>query len=411
MGLELYEGEPVFRAQVDLCAEALKPRLGVDLREVLYPSAGQAGELAPQLNQTFITQPALFTIEYALAKLWMEWVGEPQAMIGHSLGEYVAACLAGVFSLEDALGLVAARGQLMQDLPRGAMLSVRLPAEQLQHLLGEKLSIAAINGQCSQVVSGPPEMVEELEHRLAAESVNCRRLQTSHAFHSEMMEPVLKPFNEQVSRVVLRPPSLPFISNVTGTWITPAEATDPSYWTAHLRHTVLFADGLTNLLSGEKWMLLEVGPGQALGAMVAQHPGGRDEQVTLCSLPHPPAQQSEVACLLTTLSRLWLSGVSVNWPRVYAHQRRRRVHLPSYPFERKRYWLEPPLVSKRETRRQHIATQSSSEAETVAVGTGLEQVIEHQLHVISQQLSLLGNGHPTDRVASPHAELYPAEAP
>ncbi|MFQ5930187.1 MAG: type I polyketide synthase, partial [Acidobacteriota bacterium] len=212
MGLELYQIEPAFRDHIDYCSELLKRHLGLDLRDVLYPSEEQAEVATQKLKQTFITQPALFVIEYALAQLWMQWGVYPQAMIGHSIGEYVAACLAEVFSLEDGLALVAARGRLMQQLPGGAMLAVPLPQREVESLLGEHLSLAAINEPSLCVVSGPTEAVDSLEAQLAEKEIAGRRLHTSHAFHSEMMDPILEPFTEQVGRIELNPPKIPYIS-------------------------------------------------------------------------------------------------------------------------------------------------------------------------------------------------------
>ncbi|MBW4570587.1 MAG: SDR family NAD(P)-dependent oxidoreductase [Tolypothrix carrinoi HA7290-LM1] len=341
MALELYQTEPTFRKQVDICSELLKPHLGLDLRHVLYPSEERAEEAAQQIKQTAIAQPALFVIEYALAKLWMEWGVRPQAMIGHSIGEYVAACLANVFSLEDALTLVTARGQLMQQLPSGTMLSVPLPEEKVQTLLGNELSLAAINGPSFCVVSGIAEAVEALENHLAEQGVECRRLHTSHAFHSKMMEPILGSFIEQVKKVKLKPPKISYTSNVTGTWITAAQATDPNYWANHLRSTVRFGEGVQQFLKEPEQILLEVGPGQTLSTLVRQHPDKGNQQVVLSSLRHPRDRQSDVAFLLTTLGKLWLSGVQVNWSGFYHHEQRHRLPLPTYPFERQRYWIEP----------------------------------------------------------------------
>lgn len=267
MAEELYQVEPTFRQQVDICSDLLKPLLGLDLRQVLYPSEQQTEAAAELLQQTAITQPALFVIEYALAKLWMEWGVHPQSMIGHSIGEYVAATLAGVFSLEDALAVVSARGQLMQQLPAGAMLAVPLPEIEVQPLLGKTLSLAAINAPSLCVVSGATESVDALQNQLASQGVECRRLHTSHAFHSSMMEPMLEPFIEQFKQVSLQPPQIPYISNVTGTWITAAEATDPSYWARHLRQTVRFACGMQQLLKEPAQILLEVGPGRTLSTL------------------------------------------------------------------------------------------------------------------------------------------------
>jgi len=341
MALELYQVEPTFREQVDLCSELLKPHLGFDLRDLLYPAEEQAEEAAERLKQTFITQPALFVIEYALARLWMEWGIRPQAMIGHSIGEYVAACMAGVFSLEDALALVAARGRMMQSLPGGAMLSVPLSEDEVRSLLNEKLSLAVINAPTLCVISGPPDAVDELEARLVEKDVAYRRLHTSHAFHSPMMDPILETFTERVAQVDLHPPRPPFISNVTGTWITAEEATDPSYWARHLRHTVRFADGVGELLKEPARILLEVGPGRTLSTLTRQHPDARGDRIVLSSVRHPKDQQSDVAFLLNTLGKLWLAGVRVDWDGFYAHERRHRLPLPTYPFERKRYWIEP----------------------------------------------------------------------
>jgi acyl transferase domain-containing protein/acyl carrier protein len=340
MGRELYHIEPLFRKQVDYGSELLEPLLGLDLRQVIYPSQDRVEEATQQLNQTLITQPALFLIEYALARLWMGWGVQPQGMIGHSIGEYVAACLAGVFSLEDALALVAARGRLMQQLPSGAMLAVPFPAEEIHSFLDHQLSLAAINGPSLCVVSGSTEAIIALQTQLAQQGVNGRRLHTSHAFHSEMMEPIVEPFAEQVERVTLRPPDIPFISNVTGAWITAQQATDPSYWARHLRQPVRFAEGLRALLSEPEGILLEVGPGHTLSTLARRHPDGAPGRVVLSSLRHPHEPRSDEAFLLNALGQLWLAGTQVDWSGFHAHQRRHRLPLPTYPFQRQRYWID-----------------------------------------------------------------------
>jgi acyl transferase domain-containing protein len=359
MAQELYQHEPVFREQVDQCAKLLRPLLGRDLREIIYPRDDgrttddestdssfavrpPSAADGPLLDKTQYAQPALFVIAYALAQLLMSWGVRPQALIGHSIGEYVAACLAGVFSLEDALTLVAARGRLMQQMPAGAMLAVPLAEAELLPLLGERIALAAINGPARCVASGPDDALAALERRLAEQGVECRRLHTSHAFHSAMMQPMLGPFTEQVKRVTLKAPSIPYISNVTGTWITAEEATDPGYWARHLRQTVRFADGLCELLRDPKRILLEIGPGQTLATFARQHPDKTPAHVVQASLRHPRDQQSDVAFLLNTLGQLWLAGLRLDWSGMYAHERRRRVPLPGYPFERQRYWVDPP---------------------------------------------------------------------
>ncbi len=340
MGLELYQVEPVFREQVDLCCKLLKPYLGLDLRQIIYPSTEQEEAAIKQLQQTEITQPALFVINYSLALLWRSWGVEPQAMIGHSIGEYVAACLAGVFSLEDALKLVAARAKLMQQLPTGSMLVVPLSEKKVQSLLGQKLSIAVINGPSMCVVSGATDAVDALQNQLLEQEVECFRLHTSHAFHSAMMEPILMPFTELVKKVKLNVPKISYVSNLTGTWIKATEATDPNYWAKHLRQTVQFHSGLQELLKKQDLILLEVGPGRTLNTLAKQH---LDEmkQIALPSLRHPQNNQSDVVFLLNTLGQLWFLGVEIDWQRFYDHEQRHRLPLPTYPFERKRYWIEP----------------------------------------------------------------------
>jgi amino acid adenylation domain-containing protein len=339
MGEGLYRSEPVFREQVDLCCELLKTALGFDLRDVLYPSDEQAEEAAALLKQTRLTQPALFVVEYALARLWMAWGLSPRAMIGHSIGEYVAACLAGVLSLEDALSLVAFRGELMQSLPEGAMLGVPLPEDEVRGLLGRGLSVAAVNGPALCTVSGLRDAIEELQARLAESGVECRRLLTSHAFHSAMVEPIIARFVEHVRGVELHAPRVRYVSNVTGTWVTAREATDPGYWGRHLRQTVRFADGARELLKDEHASLLEVGPGQTLSTMVraiAREAG----PFVVNSLRHPNDPCSDEEFLTRALGKLWLTGVRVEWQGFYAGQSRRRLQLPTYPFERRRYWVE-----------------------------------------------------------------------
>lgn len=336
MGKELYQTEPIFQEQVDLCCQLLQPHLGLDLRSLIYPNESESESAAEKLQQTAITQPTLFVIEYALAKLWMSWGIAPSTMIGHSIGEYVAACLAGVMSLEDALALLAIRGRLMQQLPAGAMLSVSQSAAEIKNLLNENLSLAASNAPSSCVVSGTHEAVDTINQQLTALGVECRRLHTSHAFHSAMMEPIMEPFIKEVKKIKLNPPQIPFLSNVTGIWITAEQATDPHYWATHLRQPVQFTAGISALLQEPNRILLEVGPGRSLCTFAQKH----SDVVGLCSLRHPQEKQSDVAFLLNTLGTLWLYGVQVDWSGYYTNERRYRLPLPTYPFERQRYWIE-----------------------------------------------------------------------
>jgi acyl transferase domain-containing protein/acyl carrier protein/2-polyprenyl-3-methyl-5-hydroxy-6-metoxy-1,4-benzoquinol methylase len=340
MSRELYQTEPIFRDVVDYCCEQLKPHLGIDLRHILYPSETHNFQADQQLQQTYISQSSLFVIEYALAQLWIAWGVHPQAMIGHSIGEYVVATLAGVFSLEDALMIVATRGQLMQQLPGGTMLTVPLPKEEIIPLLNEKLSLAANNAPFLCVVSGTTEAINDLQNCLLAQGVNSRPLYTSHAFHSLMMEPVIEPFTQLLENIQMNPPKIPFISNLSGTWITVAEATDPNYWVKHLRQTVRFSEGIIELLKDAEGIFLEVGPGSTLTTLVMRHQ--IEEQIALPTTRHPQNQQSDVACILQTLGQLWLRGVQIDWAGFYSHEQRHRLPLPTYPFERQRYWIEPP---------------------------------------------------------------------
>ncbi|NOK00991.1 MULTISPECIES: type I polyketide synthase [Myxococcus] len=351
MGRALYEAEPVFRAEVDRCAELLKPHLdGLDLRTVLYPQPEAAEGSGTKLAQTALTQPALFTLEYATARLWMSWGVMPQAMLGHSIGEYVAACLAGVFSLEHALRLVAARGRLMQGLPSGAMLAVPLSEGEVQPYLragGTELSLAALNGPMQCVLSGTHPAVEAVRKQLQEAGIQCQPLVTSHAFHSSMMDSILDAFAAQVATVPLAAPTLPFVSNVTGTWVTAEQATSPRYWAEHLRGTVRFADGLHALLSDARRVLLEVGPGQVLGKLAKRHSVFTASHTVLASMP-PPKDAGATAGMAPlayeTLGRLWQAGVHVDWKGFHGAELRYRVPLPTYPFERQRFWIEPAAV-------------------------------------------------------------------
>ncbi|HEY0738301.1 MAG TPA: SDR family NAD(P)-dependent oxidoreductase [Herpetosiphonaceae bacterium] len=361
MGRELYATESVFRTAVDECAELLKPHLGLDLRNVLFPIPVEAEAAAQQLEQTALTQPALIVIEYALAQLWLSWDVKPQALIGHSIGEYVAATLAGVFSLEDALTLVAARGRLLQSLPAGAMLSLSLSEAEVQPLLNGQVSLAASNSPTVTVVSGTLDAIAALEEQLTAQEISYRRLHTSHAFHSAMLDPILDAFAAEVARVERNTPSMPFISNVSGTWITADEATDPRYWAAHLRQPVRFAAGLRELMTAGDHVLLEVGPGRTLSTLARQTLGTDSGVVVLHSVRHPQDATSDVAFILTTLGKIWLAGLNFDWQGFYAHERRHRLPLPTYPFERQRYWMQADLSALLASTAQQAALEKQSD--------------------------------------------------
>ena len=339
MGRQLFAEGALFADQVSACAQVLAPRLGVDLRSVLYPEAAQLTRMQELITQTRVTQPALFVVEYALAQMWRQWGFRPKAMIGHSLGEYVAACVSGVLSRNDALVLIAGRARLMQALPPGAMLAVRLPATEVEPRLNRGLSIAAINGVSLTVVSGPIPEVEAFQQSLNTDKIASRKLLTSHAFHSPMMDPILKQFAELFKGVKLNAPEIPWVSCLTGQWITPEQATDPDYWTQQLRQPVRFVDGLRTLFQDPQLTLLEVGPGQTLGTLAKQHPDKPAGQEMVSSLPAEKEAGNDVEYLCHALGQLWLAGATVDWTGVHNQAPRQRVSLPTYPFERKRFWI------------------------------------------------------------------------
>lgn len=341
MAGDLYQHEPVFRQEVDRCLQLLKPHLDVDLFAILYPGRDENDRAAAsaRLEQTEVTQPALFIIEYALARLWMSWGVQPAAMIGHSVGEYVAACLAQVFTLEDALRLVAVRGRLLQSMQAGAMVAVMLPEAELAPYLSMGCDLAAVNGPALCVLSGPVKIIDQIEQQFKKKGVEYRRLHVSHAFHSCMTEEICPQFVEVVAEVQRNSPKIPFFSNLSGHWITGQEATDAAYWGRHLRGTVRFNDGLNSLLSNPELVILEVGPGETLTTLARRHSLAKPEQLIVSSLPHPSKSQQTLRHLYWSLGKLWLNGVAIDWHGFYAHENRHRISLPTYPFERQSHWI------------------------------------------------------------------------
>src|SRR5262245_3461129 len=351
MGIDLYRQESVFRETIDWASTILSRAMDINLREVLYPKSDSLQDVERQLLQTCMAQPALFAVEYALAKLWMSWGIQPAAMMGHSVGEYVAACLAGVFEPEEALLLVAQRGRLVQAQPSGTMLAVRLSEQDLSTFIKGNLALAAVNSPSLCVISGPEEEIQILEELLEKEGISRRRLHTSHAFHSEMMEPVVPASLGILQPLKLHQPTIPFVSNVTGQWISDAQAQDPQYWASHLRQTVRFADGAAELLRNN-YVLLEVGPGQTLMALVRQNAAKGVESIALSSLSRTA---DDVTGILTALGKLWMLGVKIDWEGFWHGYRRHRVVLPTYPFARKYYWPAPAVED-----RQSAATSAHS---------------------------------------------------
>ncbi len=337
MGRGLYDSEPVFRDRVDACAELLGPEVGLDLRTLLFADPDDP-DAADRLRQTAIAQPALFTIEYALAELLRTWGVTPDVMAGHSVGEFTAACLAGVFTLEDCLRVVAARGRLMQELPPGSMLSVALPEDEVKGLLAPELSLAAVNAPGLCVVSGPAAPVDELRRRLDEGDVPCRPLRTSHAFHSAMMDPMLPGLADVLRQVRMREPRVPFASGRTGQWIKPEEAVDPAYWTGQAREPVRFGDAVGVLAESGVGVLLEVGPGHTLATLARQNPAA-ESATAVPALRAPDQEADDREHLLRAVGLAWAGGGRVDWARLHGAGRR-RVELPPYPFQGGRYWIE-----------------------------------------------------------------------
>lgn len=343
MAAEIYAREPVFRAVVDDCAAACGQDLGYDLTAAMFGAPGMEAEAAAAaelLAQTHVTQPALFVMEYAMARLLESWGIRPAALIGHSLGEYVAACLAGVFSVHDALALVTMRGQLMQAQQPGAMINVAADRELVVSLLPAGLSLAAHNGPRNCVVAGPVQEVASFAGLLRSRELHAQPVATSRAFHSALMEPMVDEFVAAVADRERNAPAIPFISNVTGTWITDVEARDPRYWGRHVRAGVEFMAGLTTLAADPELSLVEIGPGQTLTGLARRILSGAPPRLITNALPHRDDPRGAMATLQRCVGQLWLAGVEPNWAGYYQHESRRRMALPGYPFQRRRHWLE-----------------------------------------------------------------------
>jgi len=345
MGINLYKSEPLFRDFVDKCANILEPHLNRDIRDILYPKNISENSATESLKKTFFTQPAIFTIEYALANLWISWGVKPGAMIGHSIGEFVCACLADIFSLEDALMLVAARGKLMQNIMPGSMLSVLTSHDKLKKLLPDNLSIAAINGPNLCVVSGPENIVSDFEKLLTDNKIICRYLHSSHAFHSYMMDPAIAPFYDIVSTVNLNKPKIPIISTVTGNWMSDENALSPDYWAQHMRRTVMFSDAIETAWKDTSRVLLESGPRATSATLASQHITLPGKQFAIPSLSDKSDEDTEWTSILKAVGRLWLAGISIDWDSFYKYENRKRIPLPTYSFEKTSYWVEPANVN------------------------------------------------------------------
>jgi phthiocerol/phenolphthiocerol synthesis type-I polyketide synthase E len=415
MAAELYQSEPVFRAALERCAEYASPLLKQDIRSIIYPSEQHIERAMAQLTQTAFAQPALFMVEYALAQQWMAWGIIPTALSGHSVGEYVAACLSGVFTLEDALHLIIQRGYLIQGMPTGSMLAVPLGEEEVYGRLSgyPQLSLAAINTPKRCVVAGPHAEIERFSQELHAQGVMSRLLHTSHAFHSTMLEPLVPSFTDAVRKLRRKNPQIPLISNLTGTWFTAEDAANPAYWAKHLCQPVRFSEGVGTLLNRSACILLELGPGTTLSSLVKQHPAYHDGHLMLSSLPHPKSKEGDLATMLRALGQCWSQGREVDWSR-FTGEGWQKVALPTYPFERQRHWIdgrqasaEVAAVARKEvfsvshlpeqaTTTESMAisrpTNASSEAmnrRPVAYQDGLTEIFADQLEIMEQQIDTL----------------------
>ncbi len=340
MGRELYETESVYASAFDACLAEMPDQLAGTLRRLVFPLAPDVDAATAALETPRHALPALFATEYATSKLLHSWGLTPAGFIGHSMGEYVAACLAGVLTLSDALTLVMERARLFETLPPGGMLSVELSEEGLTPLLGRELSIAAINGPNLCVASGPVTAIDALQAELQRREIESTRIHIAVAAHSAMLEPILSEFGRVCARVTFSPPQIPFISNLTGAWITDDEAMDPQYWVRHLRQSVRFADGLKAVLADGRNVLVEIGPGRTLCSLArSQSPA----PVALPTLRHPREAASDVEFLLGTVGRVWGNGGAVQLDALHSGTMRHRIPLPTYPFEHQRFWIEPGL--------------------------------------------------------------------
>lgn len=389
MGKTLYDNEKMYRDAVDQCAELLMDDLELDIREILYPkdNSANAEEL---LRNTRLTQPSLFVTEYALSQLWQSWGIKPTFLCGHSIGEFAAAHLAGILSLKDALHIVAVRGKLISQLPGGVMLIVRVSVDQLKELIPDTLSIAAINSNQFCVVAGKKEDISLFNQILDAKDIPNKLLNTSHAFHSYMMEPMLEDFKKTLENVKLSIPRLPIISTASGTWLKDTEATDPEYWINQLKNTVRFADAMNTAFELDDFVLLEVGPGQTLITLARQQAAGKIIPAFASITPPREDQENEYHTLLTTLAELWMKGLNPDWEAFYKEQQRQKVELPGYVFDRKLCWIEPLAT----TQNMHVQKTYASQA-TVDMGIA-ETKSESKNHlrkdkIISQIAEIIKN--------------------
>ena len=340
MAQDLYETEPVFQEWMDRGLDILQPKLDYDIRALWLPDPANADAAAERLKKPSVQLPLIMITEYALAQLWMSWGVTPAALVGHSMGENTAACLAGVMSFEDCIGLVLLRGQLFDTVPAGGMLSIPLDVDVVKALLGADLDLASVNAPELSVVSGPDAALDRLQKQMAQQDITCQRIPIDIAAHSRMLEPILTRFGDYLRAIPLHAPSIPFASNRNGAMITDEQATDPEYWVSHLRGTIQYADCISTLSENPNRVYLEVGPGKALSSLTQMHPNVKSGQV-LSALRHPEEEIADDKYFLGVLGRMWATGVAIDWGQIWGEAKRQRVPLPTYAFQRAEYFIEP----------------------------------------------------------------------
>jgi len=340
MARDLYETEPVFADWMDRGLDHLAPQLDYDIRAIWLADKDQADAVAQRLKRPSVQLPLIAIVEYALAQLWQSWGVTPAAMVGHSMGENVAACLAGVMTFENLIDLVLLRGQLFDEVPAGGMLSISAPLSAIEPLLGDDLDIASVNAPELIAVSGPQAALDAMQGRLAKAEIECQRIAIDIAAHSRMLEPILARYHAFLSGLDLQAPQKMVVSNRTGQAITDAQATSADYWVAQLRNTVNFADCITTLAAPRKRVFLEVGPGKALSSLAQMNPDVAPAQV-ISTLRHPDMVVEDDVYFITMFARLWACGVQADWTQIWGEARRQTVVLPGYQFQRSEYFIEP----------------------------------------------------------------------
>ncbi|MFK7997107.1 MAG: type I polyketide synthase [Granulosicoccus sp.] len=394
MGKDFFAREPVFRRAFEVCSEILQPHLEESLQDLLFEGNPTSTSWQDKITQTRYAQPLISAISYSLAQLWISWGVNPTSVIGHSVGEFMAGSLSGIFSIEDALTLVAVRGQLMQGLPRGRMIAVSANAEFLEPHLNQ-VDIAASNSPRLTVLSGSSSDISEIEHKLGEMEIVTQKIHTSHAFHSSMMDPILEDFRSKLSLVKLNEPKIPMVSTVTGTWLGNEEACSPDYWAANIRKPVRFSEGMLTLECVQSGYLLEVGPGQTLSRLAQQHSGIREKHTVMTSCSHPKSELKDLEVCYDSAGKFWKYDYPINIGLVGDSSNVLRARLPGYPFQRKRFWFstaeadyDPTRVAPDNTgQKPHTSSQdqevSSHNAENV------QNLVDRQLELMREQLKAL----------------------